>query len=74
MGNPDAVNPVSEADLLLAAIRTRATGRVRVEAVGRADLTAAEWELLQIGILAGAWEMLDLLDELGSSWVADLSD
>ena len=60
-----AVDPGSETDLLLATVKTRATGRVRVEGVGRADFTAVEWELLEIGILAGAWEMRDLLDELG---------
>ena len=36
---------------------------MRVEAVGRAEFTAAEWELLDMGILAV--EMLDLLGELG---------
>jgi hypothetical protein len=61
----DAVEPLSEADLLLATVKVRATGCVRVEVVGRADFTAVEWELLEMGILAGAWEMLDLLDELG---------
>ena len=58
------MDPLSEADLLLATVRVRATGRMRVEAVGRPDFTAAEWELLDIGILAGATEMLRLFDEL----------
>ena len=54
-----------EADLLLATIKVRATGRVRVEVVGPAEFTAAEWELLDMGVMAGAGEMLTLLDELG---------
>ena len=59
-----AVEPLSETDLILATARARASFRCRAEAVARGDFTDADWELLELGIDAGAREMLALLSEL----------
>jgi hypothetical protein len=50
----------------LATVRDRAHTRVQAEAVGEGtDFSADDLELVEIGILAGASEMLSLVQDLG---------
>lgn len=61
--HPHLVDPLTEADLINVTVSARAVGRVKAEAVGRFDLTPRDWEMVEMGILAGANEMLALLTE-----------
>lgn len=54
------------ADEWLARVRDRAHTRVKAEAVAEGtEFSASDLELIEIGILAGASEMLSLVQELG---------
>jgi hypothetical protein len=60
------VDPKQQADQWLATVKDRALTRAKSEAVaGRTQFSAEQLELVGVGILAGASEMVDVLDELG---------
>lgn len=60
------MTPEELADAWLAAVRGRAVTRVKAEAVAEGTVISGEdLELIEIGILAGASEMLTLIDDLG---------
>jgi hypothetical protein len=60
------VTPDQQADEWLATVKDLAMTRAKAEAAGAGtQFSAEQLEMAEIGVMAGASEMLDLLDELG---------
>lgn len=59
------MDETTRVELLLTEVRGRAIPALYVEQVGREPFTPAEWELLEMGIRAGATAMLDIVRERG---------
>ena len=65
-GSCSCRDPEQQANVLLATVQDRAMTRAKAEAVAEGtQFSEAQLELVGVGMLAGASEMLTLLNQLG---------